>query len=134
MPESSTASADVRLIRLEASKLLARWWLSLHGLLGLAAVAANWPGWLAAVALAGLALNCRLRWPRSATIVLVDGAGRFDLPADGRFGLRLARRSRAGTGWLSLVFDDKPSPLLILSDQLEPEDWRRLRLAVTDLR
>jgi hypothetical protein len=80
-----------------------------------------------------LALHFFRRRPASGTGLAMAVDGRFALPAEGRHDLVLAAGSRAGPGWLLLVFTDRPDrSLLLLKDQLDAPVWRRLRLAVSE--
>ncbi len=130
MPDSSERSAPAVLVRLDRSRLLAAWWLALHGLVGLSLIMTN-P--VAAVLGAPLvAWHAAARRPARPPLLVVSGR-RFALPAEGRFDLALTPRSRAGSLWLSLSFDDCPGrPLLVLRDQLDAAGWRRLNLAVAE--
>ena len=66
-------------------------------------------------------------------LLVVSLGARFALPAEQRFDLALTSASRAGPGWLELVFSDRPEAgLLLIRDQLDASAWRRLRLAIRD--
>lgn len=129
---SSTESAPVCLIRFRRSRWLTAWWLGLHGLLGLAALLAA-PGPLAvAAALTAVAWHGLGRRPRGTPLLLLAPGPRFALPLEERFDLRPTAGCREGPFWLELVFDDGGRSVLVLADQLQRADWRRLRLALAE--
>ena len=126
MPNSSGASESPFLIKLKRSRLLAGWWVALHMLLGLAVVAVS-PHWVVgAAALSLLAYHYRARRPASCSMLLVAADGRFALPDEGRFRLRLAGTTCLAGFWAELAFEGLPGRVLLLRDQFTDSDWRRL--------
>jgi len=80
-----------------------------------------------------IALHARSRYPTRQKLIVVSPAGRFALPAEGRFDLRLTPATRIGGFWVELVFDDRPgSPVLLIRDQFTDLSWRRLRVALRE--
>ena len=75
------------------------------------------------------------RGPAPPSVILVTADGRFALPDENRSHLLLTPASRSGPGWLQLSFSDRPGPrLLLLRDQVDPEAWRVLRIAILERR
>ena len=120
------------MIKLERSGLLPVWWAALHALVALAGLAAA-PNWaFGAVVLAVLALHYRFRRPRSCPMLLIAGDGRFSLPSEARFGLRLGPATCLSTFWADLELEGRPGRLLLLRDQFTDSDWRRLIVALRE--
>jgi len=132
--DSCTESGTIRLLRLEPSRWLHAWWLGSHGLL-VAAVLVALPGLpLLAAALPLLVWHLRRRRPREPGLILLAPGPRFALPLEGRFGLSPTAACREGPFWLELAFDDARRPVLVLADQLDPADWRHIRLLLRERR
>jgi hypothetical protein len=78
-------------------------------------------------------VHARRRNPVRGALLVVSDGPRFALPVDGRFNLSLSASSRCGLHWAELVFSDRPRErLLVLRDQLDARDWRRLKLLVRE--
>jgi hypothetical protein len=78
-------------------------------------------------------LHAGLRCPGRSPLIVVSPGGRFALPAEGRFDLRLAPATRIGAFWVELVFDDEGgSRQLLIRDQFTDSAWRELRLALME--
>ena len=94
---------------------------------------ANLPAAVAAATIAALILHFRLRNPVCGALLLVSGRGRFALPIEGRFNLTLSDTTRIGSFWIELVFSDCPnSRFLVLKDQFQEPEWRRLCLILRE--
>lgn len=133
LPDSSGPFARARLYKLEPSRWLRAWWLGLHLVLILAALMANPPPAVGVSLLPVLAWHYRRFNPVRGALLIVSPGGRFALPVAGRFDLELAGSTRIGALWAELVFRDRPkSRFLILKDQLEEPDWRRLSLILRE--
>jgi hypothetical protein len=116
--------------------LLPLWWCLLHGLLVAAVALVAWPLLTKGLALAAVLAHLRLRRPAAAPgLVLVDGNA-CAVP-EWRTGLRpLGARTLVAPLWVRLDLGRGPwrRELLLLVDQLEPQDWRRLRAALARAR
>jgi hypothetical protein len=109
---------------------LPRWWVGLHALLGGAAMLLAWPWPAAALAIVATIAHAAWRWPAPprATILLgPDGSCRLATD-EGGDALPLGARTRFSGWWVHLAADDGPRrrDILLLFDQLEADDWRRL--------
>lgn len=124
----SCAGSDLpRLLKLKPSRCLYCWWIGLHLLVALS-LFTLWPllGW---AVLPLLLWHFRRHRPQGGNLLLLLESGRVALPDEARFDLPLTRGTTAGSGWIDLVF--RPGAhRLILRDQLDPADWRRLRLFI----
>lgn len=133
LPDSSAPFARPHLYRLGPSRCLRVWWLGLHLVLVLAALMASLPPAAVIVLLPVLAWHYRRFYPARGGLLIVSGGGRFALPLAGRFDLELAASTRIGAFWADLAFSDRPrSRFLILRDQLQEPDWRRLSLTLRE--
>jgi hypothetical protein len=112
--------------------LLSLWWYLLHGLLVAAVALVGWPFVPKAVALAAVFGHAMLRRPAAAPgLVLLDG-GACAVP-EWQTGMRpLGRRTLVAPFWVRLDLGRGPwrRDLVLLVDQLQPEQWRRLRAAL----
>jgi hypothetical protein len=83
--------------------------------------------------LAAIGLHWIGRRPRPVGVV-VSADGMWCLPAAGAFRLELGEGTAFSTWWvrLELVDGRTTHAVLLLRDQLEPEAWRRLQLAVRE--
>lgn len=109
------------------------WWAGLHGLLLLAIWAAGWRSGSSACLAAAVAAHWAARRPGSETALIVYlGAGVWALPETRRFRLALSGATGWGPGWTELRFSGEPGRVLLLADQLDARDWRRLRAAVQE--
>jgi hypothetical protein len=94
---------------------------------------ANAPPAVGVALLAALAWHYRRFYPVRGALLIVSPGPRFALPAAGRFDLELAESTSVGAFWAELVFRDRPkSRFLIVRDQLEEPDWRRLSLILRE--
>jgi hypothetical protein len=116
--------------------LLPLWWCLLHGLLVAAVALVGWPLVLKGLALAAVLGHAVLRRPAAAPgLVLVDGSA-CAVP-EWQTGLRpLGVRTLVATVWvrLDLGRGSWRRDLILLVDQLEPGEWRRLRAALARAR
>jgi hypothetical protein len=116
--------------------LLRLWWCLLHGLLAAAALLVGWPILVKGVALAALLAHFVLRRPAAAPgLVLVDG-GACAVP-EWRTGFQpLGARTLVAPFWVRLDLGQGPwrRDLILLVDQLAPEDWRGLHAALARAR
>jgi hypothetical protein len=112
--------------------LLPLWWWLLHGLLVAAVTLVGWPLVAKGFALAAVFCHAVLRRPAAAPgLVVVDGTA-CAVP-EWQTGLRpLGARTLVAPFWVRLDLGRGPwrRDLILLVDQLEPEQWRRLRAAL----
>ena len=128
MTDYSSPSARACLLKLERSRALSVWWLGLHLLLALTFIMVNTLAGSIGILL--LVVHFCRRHPVRSLLLVISPGGRFALPAAGRFDLTLCPSTRLGRRWAELVFSDFPRErVLVLWDQLDAADWRRLRLA-----
>jgi hypothetical protein len=107
------------------------WWAGLHAFL-LAAVATCRPEpWIWLVAVPAVAAHFRLGFPASTGLILYLEPGGWSLPLRGEHGLRLGPGSGVWPFAVVLAFEGtgRRQRLLLLSDQLDRESWRRLQIA-----
>jgi hypothetical protein len=116
--------------------LLPLWWALLHGLLGAAVALVGWPLVLKGLALAAVVGHAVLRRPAPPpSLVLVDD-GACAVP-EWQTGLQpLGARTLVAPFWVRLDLGRGPwrRDLILLVDQLEPKEWRRLRAALARAR
>ena len=134
MRVSSNAFARVCILRARRSRSLLAWWLALHVLLAVSVLTSTvgliWSGML----LLAVCVHAWIRLPGSSILLLRFGDGSWAIPEQGRFKLQLAPNSSYSTVWVRLVFeaDGARNTVLLLRDQMETEDWRRLQVAVRE--
>ena len=124
------AFAPALVLNLERSRILWAWWFSLHVLLGIAFALVGWAVPLRLLAIAAVVGHCIVRRPTaSPRIVLVAEGGRCVVP-EWKTGPRpLGPRTLVSPFWVRLDLGTGPwrRDILLLADQMQPEDWRRLR-------
>lgn len=132
MHDCSEPSARAVLLRPEPSRCLLAWWIGLHAVVATALLMTNSAPALGALPLLawhGLARRPRRRSP-AGSLLLIAG-GRILRPAALRPDIAAGPGSRAGRFIVELEFaGERPARELILRDQLDARDWRRLRLAI----
>jgi hypothetical protein len=103
------------------------WWIVLHALLCAAVVAVAAPGWLKALALSAAVYHgyCRRPVPPPDRLVVASD-GHCWCPSLSAQALRLGPKTRYARGWVRLVDRARRLDILLLEDQLAPEDWPRL--------
>jgi hypothetical protein len=108
---------------------LAFWWLGLHTLLAASALLMGWP-WLAkSAAIAALVAHAAWRRPQPAHgVIEVDADGACRIPGVSAVPFTPGTRTRLAPYWLRIAAPGGSGPLdiLLLADQLDPRDWRRL--------
>jgi hypothetical protein len=112
---------------------LACWWVALHALLAATALLVAWPWPAAAGALAAVVGHTWWRWPRRPPGVIVIGAdASCAVPEHGIGPLALSPRTRIAPWWVRLDAREgrRRLDILLLADQLDPDDWRRLAAIV----
>jgi hypothetical protein len=116
-------------LRLESSRALQIWWWALHALLAAAACLVGWP-WLAkAAAVAILAGHALGRRPACAPLSLhVAGDGTCHVPQWGPGTFEPSPKTYLTPFAVDLYLGVGPRGrrLLIIIDQVDGEDWRRL--------
>lgn len=110
----------------------------MHALLAGSALSlgAGFGSGVAAAALAAVCAHCVLRRPRSPQLVARHADGTWTVAGRAlATGLALAPGTSWSTWYVALVLESgrgRRVRSLILRDQLEAEDWRRLQLAVRE--
>ena len=129
-PSSSSAFAPALILRLERSRLLWAWWWSLHVLLGVAFALVGWTLPFRLLAIAAVVGHCIVRrpavWPR---IILVAEGGLCVVPEWNTGTRTLGPRTLVAPFWARLDLGTGPWPrdIVLLVDQVRPDQWRRLR-------
>ena len=124
------AFAPALVLNLERSALLRVWWCSLHALLVVAFVLVGWALPVRLVAVAAIIGHCIVRRPApSPRIVLIAEGGRCAVPEWNTGARRLGPRTLLAPLWVRLDLGMGPwrRDILILADQMRPDQWRRLR-------
>jgi hypothetical protein len=127
---SSSAFAPALVLRLEASRVLWVWWCLLHALLCAAFAIVGWPFAFKLPAVVAVIGHGVMRAPRASPRVVQVSEGGSCLVPEWRTG---ARRPGARTlvcpFWVRLDLGMGPWPrdILLVADQMRPDDWRRLR-------
>jgi hypothetical protein len=100
-------------------------------MLALAVAALDIGAAAAALGWSALALHAQLAHPRCEVRLLLEAGGIWAAPVEQRFDLRLGRRTTYTYDWVSLCLESRGTGralcVLLLRDQLDPEDWRRLQ-------
>ena len=126
---SSTTFAPVIILRPEPSRALAWWWLGLHVLLAATALLIGWPLSLQVAALCAIVAHGIGRRPSSTRSVIEVGAdATFRVATSSTTAFEPDRRTLLTPFWVRIVARRKGDAvdILLLADQLDPEDWRRL--------
>jgi hypothetical protein len=113
----------------EPSRVLKIWWCALHALLAVAALLVGWPWPVRAAWILAVLIHAALRRPRATPSLLIVGAdGSWQIPEWGHETLPLARGSVLTPLGLALHLGIGPKRrhVLLLRDQVGPDDWRRL--------
>jgi hypothetical protein len=112
------------------------WWRLLHGLLVAAVVLVGWPLLPKSVALAAVLAHALLRRPAAAPALVLVAGNACAVP-EWQTGLRpLGGRTLVAPFWVRLDLGRGPwrRDVILLVDQLEPDDWRRLRATLARAR
>jgi membrane-bound toxin of toxin-antitoxin system len=124
------AFAPALVLSLERSRLLWAWWCSLHVLLGLAFALVGWAVPFRLLAVAAVVAHCIVRRPcASPRTVLVAEGGRCAIPEWNTGARPLGPRTLVSLFWVRLDLGIGPwrRDILLLADQIRPDEWRRLR-------
>jgi hypothetical protein len=108
---------------------LSLWWLALHALLAATVLLIGWPWPAKAAAIVALLGHAVWRRPRSARAVIeVDADGALRIPSASAARFAPGTRTRLMPFWLRIVARNGADTvdILLLADQLNPADWRRL--------
>ena len=114
--------------------MLALWWASLHLLLWGSVLAAT-DSVVADLASFGLlAVHAAFRFPDSRVLLARLDDGRWSIPSRGLDGLELGAGTCFAAYWvlLELVAPDRSLRLVLLRDQFDARNWRRLQVAVRE--
>ena len=126
---SSSTFEPVIILRPDASLALALWWHGLHALLAATALLIGWPWSLKVVAICAVVAHDLWRRPSSTRCVIEVGAdAALRIAASSSTLLVPDRRTRLTPFWVRIVARNQRDgvDILLLADQLDPEDWRRL--------
>jgi hypothetical protein len=106
------------------------WWGALHVLLAAAAALVGWPASLEALALVAIVAHGLSRRPPASPKLIVVSEDGFCAVPEWQTGRRpLGDRTLVCLFWvrLDLGQDLRQRDILLIADQLRPEEWRRLR-------
>jgi len=106
------------------------WWCALHALLVAAALLVGWPWALRLAALVAVAGHAIVRWPRATPAsVLVYSDATCLVPKGGPRPIALGPRTVVCAYWirLDLGVDLPQRDILLVIDQVGPDQWARLR-------
>jgi hypothetical protein len=106
------------------------WWVALHALLAAAAALVGWPGPVKALAVIAIVAHGVARRPAaSPALVIVSEDGFCAVPQWQPGRSPLGSRTLVCPFWvrLDLAHGSRRRDLLLIADQLQPEQWRRLR-------
>ena len=124
------AFAPALVLNLERSRLLAAYWYSLHLLLGVALALVGWAAPFRLLAIVAVLGHCIVRRPAaSPRIVLVAEGGRCVVPEWHTGPRPLGPRTLVAPFWVRLDLGMGPwrRDIVLVADQMSPEQWRRLR-------
>jgi hypothetical protein len=124
------AFAPALVLNLERSRVLTAWWLLLHVLLGVAFALVGWPMAFRLVAIAAVVGHCVVRRPAASPRAVVVAEGGYCAVPEWNTGTRpLGPRTLISPFWVRLDLGTGPwrRDILLLADQVRPEEWRRLR-------
>jgi len=117
-------------LNLEPSRILTVWWLLLHALLGAAFALVGWPAPFRVLAIGAIVGHGVVRRPAPSlrTVIVAEG-GSCVIPEWNTGSRMLGARTLIGPFWARLDLGTGPWPrdILLLADQVRPEQWRRLR-------
>ena len=134
MPPSSDVFERAFILELAPSRRLAVWWTLVHALLGAALLGLDLPALAALPGIGLVAAHGFCRRPRAPRRLMLAADGTWAIPETGEAGLKLAPGTAWSTWWAELVLRGAGvrRRILILSDQLDPEAWRRLQVGLRE--
>ena len=127
---SSSAFAQSLVLTLEPSRVLWVWWCLLHALLGAACALVGWPVSFRVLAFAAVVGHGVLRKPTASPRVVHFTAQGSCVVPEWNTGVRpLGARTLVCPFWVRLDLGMGPWPrdILLIADQMQPDEWRRLR-------
>jgi hypothetical protein len=117
--------------------VLSAWWWSLHLLLLAAAALVGWPVLVKGLAAATVLVHGILRRPRgSPRLVVVSAGGLCSVPEWQAEPRPLGERTLVCPFWVRLDVGAGPGrrDIVLVADQVRPEEWRRLRAILDRVR
>lgn len=129
MPLSSSTFAPVIVLRPKPSRVLSLWWLGLHLLLAATVFLIGWSVLPKIGAIAAVVAHALWRRPLAASEVIEVGAdGACRIASQGSEAFAPGPRTRLTPFSVRIVARTKRDlvDILLLADQLDREDWRRL--------
>src|SRR5689334_20830632 len=127
---SSNESAQALVLNLEPSRVVWLWWASLHALLGAAFALVGWPLAFKLLALGAVVVHGVVRRPAASPRTVVIGeAGTCAIPEWNTGARPLGARTLVCPLWVRLDLGAGPweRDILLVADQVRPEEWRQLR-------
>ena len=106
------------------------WWLALHALLAAAAALVGWPAPVKVLAVIAIVAHCVARRPPIAPALVVVSADGFCVVPEWQTGrMPLGSRTLVCPFWVRLDLGpgSRQRDILLIADQLRPDEWRRLR-------
>ena len=134
---SSSESARALVLNLEPSRVLRVWWFLLHALVGAAFALVGWPAPFRALAIVAIVAHGVVRRPApSPRIVIVAEGGSCVIPEWNTGSRTLGERTLICPFWVRLDLGAGPWPrdILLLADQVRPDEWRQLRALLSRVR
>lgn len=128
--KSSSEYARALVLNLEPSRVLTVWWLLLHALLGTAFALVGWPAPFTVLAIVVIVGHGVVRRPAPSprTLIVAEG-GACAIPEWNTGSRALGARTLICPFWARLDLGAGPWPrdILLLADQVRPDEWRQLR-------
>ena len=125
------------MLNLERSRVLGVWWVLLHVLLGAAFALVGWPIVFRVLAILAVVVHGVVRRPAaSPRTVIVAENGTYAVP-EWNTGVRpLGARTLICPFWVRLDLGTGPwrRDILLLADQIRPDEWRQLRALLSRVR
>jgi hypothetical protein len=133
VPRSSPASARTQLFEPEASLYVAASWTLIHSLLAAATLLIEVDPAPTMVLLAAVAIHGIVRYPRSPRLLVLHRDATWAVPERGLHARTLSPRTAWTTWYVELVLTGPGhTRIVLLVDQLDAEDWRRLQVEVRE--
>ncbi|HET7608287.1 MAG TPA: protein YgfX [Gammaproteobacteria bacterium] len=118
------------MLNVERSRVLCLWWVMLHVLIGAAFALVGWPVVWRGIAIVAVVVHAVVRRPPpSPSTVIVAEGGTCAIP-EWNTGMRpLGARTLICPFWIRLDLEAGPwrRDILLVVDQVRPEEWRQLR-------
>jgi hypothetical protein len=134
-PESSEGSGTAFILNPRRSVCLLVWRVLVFCLLSVSILHSGWELYVKVAALCAVGGHARLFRPPEPAPIIIGCDGLWALPAEELYDMRLGERTVCSGAWVRLHLTRGPATnrrVLLLADQFDREDWRRLQVSVRE--